>query len=92
MEVEKGRYYMFRVNSAYQIGGSKGATRTVRALVNTPVNYYMEVNMKASREHGRGLRSGVDVNVPFTFTYHTHFKKGKQHLNGKEASRLRADA
>src|SRR5699024_12728996 len=31
------------------------------------------------------LFRSVDVNVPFTFTYHTHFKKGKQHLNGKEA-------
>ena len=74
----EGRYYMFRVNSAYQIGGSKGATRTVRALVNTPVN------MKALESMVEAL-GGVDVNVPFTFTYHTHFKKGKQHLNGKEA-------
>lgn len=80
----EGRYYMFRVNSAYQIGGSKGATRTVRALVNTPVNYYMEVNMKALESMVEAL-GGADVNVPFTFTYHTHFKKGKQHLNGKEA-------
>lgn len=80
----EGRYYMFRVNSAYQVGGSKGATRTVRALLNTPVNYYMEVNMKALESMVEAL-GGVDVNVPFTFTYHTHFKKGKQHLNGKEA-------
>lgn len=80
----EGKYYMFRVNSAYQVGGSKGATRTVSALLNTPVNYYMEVNMKALESMVEAL-GGVDVNVPFTFTYHTHFKKGKQHLNGKEA-------
>src|SRR5699024_5518426 len=56
----------------------------LKALLNTPVNYYMEVNMKALESMVEAL-GGVDVNVPFTFTYHTHFKKGKQHLNGKEA-------
>lgn len=80
----EGKYYMFRVNSAYQVGGSKGATRTVKALLNAPISYYMEVNMKALESMVEAL-GGVDVNVPFTFTYHTHFKKGKQHLNGKEA-------
>lgn len=80
----EGKYYMFRVNSAYQVGGSKGACRTVKTLLNTPVNYYMEVNMKALESMVDAL-GGVDVNVPFSFTYHTHFKKGKQHLTGKEA-------
>lgn len=80
----QGKYYMFRVNSAYQVGGSKAASRTVSHLVNAPVDYYMEVNMQALESMVDAL-GGVDVNVPFNFTYNTTFKKGKQHLNGKQA-------
>lgn len=80
----QGKYYMFRVNSAYQVGGNKAASRTVSHLVNAPINYYMEVNMQALESMVDAL-GGVDVKVPFSFTYNTKFKKGKQHLNGKQA-------
>lgn len=81
---DNGKYFMFRVNSAYQVGGNKAAMKTTKALLNTPINYYMEVNMKALQELVDAV-GGVDVKVPFSFTYNTTFKKGKMHLNGKQA-------
>lgn len=81
---DSGKYYMFRVNSAYQVGGNKAAVKTVSSLVNAPINYYMEVNMQALESLVDAL-GGVDVNVPFSFTYNTKFKKGKMHLNGKQS-------
>ena len=90
---DKGKYYMFRVNSAYQVGGNKASQKTVSHLLNTPIDYYMEVNMQALESMVDAL-GGVDVNVPFSFTYNTKFKKGKMHLNGKQAldySRMRKE-
>ena len=81
---DNGKYFMFRVNSAYQVGGNKAAMKTTKVLLNTPINYYMEVNMKALQELVDAV-GGVDVKVPFSFTYNTTFKKGKMHLNGKQA-------
>ena len=79
-----GKYYMSRINSAYEVGGSKASSLTVSRAFNVPIDYYMEVNMKALESMVNAV-GGVDVNVPFTFTYNTHFKKGKMHLTGKQA-------
>ena len=79
-----GKYYMSRVNSAYEVGGSTAASKTVSKALNVPIDYYMEVNMQALESMVNAV-GGVDVRVPFTFTYNTHFKKGKMHLNGKQA-------
>lgn len=46
-ETSSTSYYMFKVNSAYQFGGSSGSVKTVSAMLNVPINYYVEVNMKA---------------------------------------------
>lgn len=46
--------------------------------MHAPSYYYMEVNMKALESMVEAL-GGVDVNVPFTFTYHA-FQKGKAAL------------
>lgn len=79
------KYFMFRVNSAYQVGGNQAAVKTVSDLVNVPINYYVEVNMKALSSLVNAV-GGVDVNVPFSFTYDwCSFHKGKQHLGGKHA-------
>lgn len=78
------KYFMSRVNSAYQVGGNKAATATTSSLLNVPVDYYMEVNMKALQELVDAV-GGVNVNVPFDFTYNTTFHKGIMHLNGKQA-------
>lgn len=78
------KYYMARINSAYQFGGNHGSILTTQALLNVPVHYYMEVNMKALRSLVDAV-GGVTVKVPFSFKYHTHFHKGTMHLSGKEA-------
>ncbi|MDR4287989.1 LytR family transcriptional regulator, partial [Bacillus thuringiensis] len=43
------KYFMSRVNSAYEIGGSEASMKTVSNMLNVPINYYLEVNMKALR-------------------------------------------
>lgn len=93
-ETSSTSYYMFKVNSAYQFGGSGGSVKTVSAMLNVPINYYVEVNMKALKSLANAL-GGVDVNVPFSFSYDwCDFKKGKQHLDGRHAiayARMRYD-
>ena len=93
-ETSNTSYYMFKVNSAYQFGGSSGSVKTVSAMLNVPINYYVEVNMKALKGLVNVL-GGVDVNVPFSFSYDwCDFKKGKQHLDGRHAiayARMRYD-
>lgn len=79
------KYFMFRINSAYEIGGNTAARKTVSSLLNTPIDYYLEVNMKALKSLVNAV-GGVDVNVPFDFSYDwCDFHKGKQHLNGRHA-------
>lgn len=79
------KYFMFRVNSAYQVGGNQGAVKTVESLFNVPIYYYVEVNMKALKSLVNAV-GGVDVQVPFDFSYDwCDFHKGKQHLNGRHA-------
>lgn len=79
------KYFMFRVNSAYEIGGSVASMKTITSMLNVPINYYVEVNMKALRSLVNAV-GGVDVNVPFDFSYDwCDFHKGKQHLNGRHA-------
>lgn len=79
------KYFMFRVNSAYEVGGNKAAVKTVSTMLNVPINYYLEVNMKALKSLVNAV-GGVDVQVPFTFSYDwCDFHKGKQHLNGRHA-------
>lgn len=93
-ETSNTSYYMFKVNSAYQFGGSSGSIKTVSAMLNVPINYYVEVNLKALESLVNAL-GGVDVNVPFSFSYDwCDFKKGKQHLDGRHAiayARMRYD-
>ncbi|MFR0585629.1 LCP family protein [Lactobacillus porci] len=93
-ETSAKSYFMFKVNSAYQFGGSSGSVKTVSALLNVPVDYYLEVNMKALKSLVDAL-GGVDVQVPFSFSYDwCDFRKGKQHLNGRHAvayARMRYD-
>ena len=90
----EGKYFMFRVNSAYQVGGSKASAATVKSLLNVPIDYTMEVQMDALYKLVNAL-GGVDVKVPFSFSYDwCDFHKGWQHLNGRHAlaySRMRKD-
>lgn len=79
------KYFMFRVNSAYEVGGSAASIKTITSLLNTPIDYYLEVNMKALKSLVNAV-GGVDVKVPFDFSYDwCDFHKGTQHLNGRHA-------
>lgn len=77
-------FYMAKVNAAFNVDGVRGSSKTVESMLNVPVDYYVEVDMKAL-ENLVDAVGGIDVKVKFDFTYNTTFKKGKQHLNGKEA-------
>ena len=83
-----------KINAAYSIGGAKQSVKQIKELLGVPVDYYALVNMSVLQKIVDAV-GGVDVNNPFKFTYEGHtFKKGKQHLNGKNAlkySRMRYD-
>lgn len=79
------KYFMFRVNSAYEVGGVKASMKTVSSLLNVPINYYLTVNMKALSSLVNAV-GGVSVKVPFSFSYDwADFHKGTQHLDGRHA-------
>lgn len=85
---------MQKINAAYNVGGSKMAKKTVEKMFNVPIDYYVTVNMGALSKIVDAV-DGVDVDVPFSFEWNgSSFKKGKMHLNGKQAldySRMRYD-
>ncbi|WP_416353862.1 LCP family protein [Agrilactobacillus fermenti] len=88
------KFNVQKVNAAYNIGGSSMAISTVEKLVNTPIDYYVTINMGALSKIVDAV-GGVDVDVPFDFDYDwQNFRKGHMHLNGKQAlaySRMRYD-
>ncbi|WP_082603093.1 LCP family protein [Secundilactobacillus odoratitofui] len=76
-----------KINAAYTVGGATTAMKTVESLLNIPINYYVTINMGGLEKVVNAI-GGIDVNVPFSWSdSHTHmsFKKGKAHLNGKQA-------
>lgn len=86
-----------KINSAYNIGNEESAVVTTEKLLNIPIDYYVKVDFNSLKQIVNAV-GGVDVDVPFSFSYgdtgekESHFKKGKMHLNGKQAldySRMR---
>jgi len=86
-----------KINSAYNIGNEESAVVTTEKLLNVPIDYYVKVDFNSLKKIVNAV-GGVDVEVPFSFSYgdtgekESHFKKGKMHLNGKQAldySRMR---
>jgi cell envelope-related function transcriptional attenuator common domain len=86
-----------KINSAYNIGDEESAVVTTEKLLNIPIDYYVKVDFNSLKQIVNAV-GGVDVDVPFSFSYgdtgekESHFKKGKMHLNGKQAldySRMR---
>ncbi|GAX00573.1 LCP family protein [Secundilactobacillus silagei] len=76
-----------KINAAYTVGGASTSMKTVEKLVDVPMNYYVLINMGGLEKVVNAI-GGIEVNVPFSWTdSHTHmsFKKGKAHLNGKQA-------
>jgi len=86
-----------KINSAYNVGNEEAAVATTEKFLNIPIDYYVKVDFNSLTQIVNSV-GGVDVDVPFSFSYgdtgqkESHFKKGKMHLNGKQAldySRMR---
>ena len=86
-----------KINSAYNVGNEKSAVVTTEKLLNVPIDYYVKVDFNSLTKIVNSV-GGVDVDVPFSFSYGdtgekpSTFKKGQMHLNGKQAldySRMR---
>jgi LCP family protein required for cell wall assembly len=74
-----------KINSSYQIGGPAETIKSVEKLLDVPVDYFIEVNMKGF-EGIVNAYGGVEVNNDLEFTdKHVHFPKGEIKLDGKEA-------
>lgn len=86
-----------KINSAYNIGNEEAAVATTEKFLNIPIQYYVKVDFNSLKQIVNAV-GGVDVKVPFSFSYgdtgekESHFTKGKMHLNGKQVldySRMR---
>ncbi|WP_175990587.1 DUF1510 family protein [Bacillus sp. Marseille-Q1617] len=74
-----------KINSSYQVGGPGMTIQSVETLLDVPVDYFIEVNMKGF-EGIVNAYGGVEVNNDLEFTdKHVHFPKGEIKLDGKEA-------
>ncbi|KZE64406.1 trascriptional regulator [Fictibacillus phosphorivorans] len=87
-----GKDYEDKINHAYAFGGTQMALDTVENFLDTPIDYYIKVNMESFRDIVDAV-GGVEVNNPRAFEYEGNsFPVGAQELNGKEAlsySRMR---
>ena len=76
-----------KINSAYNIGTENSAVVTTEKLINVPIDYYVKVDFNSLEKIVNSV-GGVDVDVPFSFSYGdvgetpSNFTKGKIHLNG----------
>lgn len=77
-----------KINSAYFVGGSSMAVKTVEDLLDVSIDYYVTVNMGGLSKIVDAV-GGIDVTVPFSWDDTAHdagvFTKGPAHLNGKRA-------
>ncbi|MBY0596708.1 polyisoprenyl-teichoic acid--peptidoglycan teichoic acid transferase TagU [Bacillus bingmayongensis] len=74
-----------KINHAYAFGGINMSVDTVENFLDTPIDYYIEVNMEGFKDIVDAV-GGVDVNNDLDFTQdRTHFAKGNIHLTGEEA-------
>lgn len=83
-----------KINHAYAYGGVPMAISTVENLLDIPIDYYAQIDLKGMKDLVNAV-GGVEVNNPFSFSYEgTNFPIGKLHLNGEKAlkySRMRYD-
>lgn len=87
-----GRNKKDKINHAYAFGGASMSIATVEKLLDIPIDYYVEMNLKGLKELVDAV-GGIEVNNPFSFFYEkTYFSIGKLYLNGDRAlkySRMR---
>jgi polyisoprenyl-teichoic acid--peptidoglycan teichoic acid transferase len=81
-----------KINHAYAFGGTQMSMDTVENFLDTPIDYYVKVNMESFKDIVDSV-GGVNVNNPRAFDYEGYsFPAGQQELDGKEAlaySRMR---
>lgn len=81
-----------KINHAYAFGGVSMSVNTVQKLLNSPIDYYIEVNMQGIKDIVDAI-GGVDINSPLDFSQDgIKFTKGPMHLDGTQAlafSRMR---
>lgn len=82
-----------KINAAYSIGKEQQCARAVEKLLDSPVDYYVSVNMDALVQIVDSL-GGIDVENKFDFPisitdtepeYQETIDVGKQHINGRQA-------
>lgn len=80
-----GRGHKDKINHAYAFGGVEMAMETTENLLDIPVDYVVQVNMKSFKDIVDAV-GGVNVNSTLDFKQNGHqFNKGNIHLNGEEA-------
>ncbi|MFD1359114.1 LCP family protein [Fictibacillus halophilus] len=81
-----------KINHAYAFGGTQMSMDTVENFLDTPIDYYVKVNMESFKDIVDAV-GGVEVNNSRAFSDGGFtFPKGNQELNGEEAlaySRMR---
>lgn len=83
--VAKGDTYYDKLNAAYSLGGTKMAIESVQEMLDVPVDYYVEINMKGLKTLVDAV-DGIEVDNKIDFTLDgVHVKKGKQVLDGRQA-------
>lgn len=83
--VAKGDTYYDKLNAAYSLGGTKMAIESVQEMLDVPVDYYVEINMKGLKTLVDAV-GGIEVDNKIDFTLDgVHVKKGKQVLDGRHA-------
>ena len=83
-----------KINYAYNLGGMAQMRQTVSDALGIPVDFSVEVNLKAFVKLVDEI-GGVDFEVPLNMNYddpyqdlHIHLQKGMQHLNGADALKV----
>lgn len=83
-----------KINHAYAFGGVNMAINTVEKFLDSPIDYYIKVNMEGFKQLV-DIMGGVEVNNRFAFDYQDHhYDEGLIKLNGSEAlgyTRMRYD-
>lgn len=80
-----GKGFEDKLNHAFAFGGIEMAMESVENLLDIPIDYVTQVNMKSFKDIVDAV-GGIDVDNTLDFTQDDYsFSKGKIHLNGDEA-------
>lgn len=74
-----------KINSAYVYDGVEGAVQAVEQFLDTPIDYYIKVNMEGFKDIVDAV-GGVTINNPFAFNLEgVYIPEGEQHIDGEVA-------